>query len=309
VETLAEVVLDRAGVVVANDGARSSFSVVSGNDLLALDADLNELHRWPLGSAGPGRHASWPDRGLALISSPDAVRLLGAAGQTTWAYSHAAWPDFQSGCAWFDATGEPHAVIPAASDGQCLVIRFNLDSGAVLATEAIEAAPAGIQPVHQLDGWVGLSVGEGQDAARAWWVRSATSPGGASRIEVRDAGWDDCVLSDVDGPVIITTPHRGGALAVRSLSDLEILASASPPGDDEFWDLDACFAGNGVLVGKLLGVSERLVAIDLNGEVHDLAQQEEGWLIPAAGYTWLAATGTSIRRCRLALSYQEQYKW
>jgi hypothetical protein len=49
VETLAAVALDQVGMVVANDSARSSLSAVSGGDLLALDADLNELRRWPLG--------------------------------------------------------------------------------------------------------------------------------------------------------------------------------------------------------------------------------------------------------------------
>jgi len=48
VETLAEAVLDQVGMVVANDSARSSFSAVSGGDLLALDADLHVLHRWAL---------------------------------------------------------------------------------------------------------------------------------------------------------------------------------------------------------------------------------------------------------------------
>jgi hypothetical protein len=321
VETLAETVLDRVRMVVANNSARSSFSVVSGGDLLALDADLNVLHRWKwpagsldrgLGRAGLGWHASLPSRGLALISGPDAVWLLGEAGQTIWAYSHTAWQgNFESGCTWFDAAGEPYAVIPAASYDHCLVIRFDLESGAPLAEVAIDAAPAGIHPVHHPDGWVGLSEGEGQDAARAWWVRSATSPGGPCRIEVRDAGWDDWVVSDVhpSGMAIITTPHSGRALAVRSFSDLEVLLSADPPGDDEFWADTACFAGEGVIVGKLEGASERLVAIDLNGETHDLAQQEEGWLIPGANYTWLAATGRTIRRCRLALSYQQQYEW
>jgi hypothetical protein len=312
VETLAEVALDQVGMVVANDSARSSFSVVSGGELLALDADLNVLHRWPLGLARRGWHASSPSRGLALISGPDDIRLLGGAGQTIWVYPHTAWSGaFESGCTWFDAAGEPYAVIPAASYDHCLVTRFDLDSGTPLGEVAIRAAPAGIEPVHHPDGWVGLSEGEGQDAARTWWVRSLTSPGGPSQIEVRDAGWDHWVLSDVDhsGGVIITTPHRCRPLAVRSFPSLEVLLSVEPPGDDEFWDYTACFAGEGLIVGKLIGPGERLIAIDLNGEVHDLAEQEQGWLIPAGGNTWLSATRTTVRRRRLALSYQQQYDW
>ena len=38
-------------MVIANDTARSTLSVASGGNLLALDADLNVLHRWPLGPA------------------------------------------------------------------------------------------------------------------------------------------------------------------------------------------------------------------------------------------------------------------
>ena len=55
----------------------------------------------------------------------------------------------------------------------------------------IEGAPAGIEPIYHPDGWVGLSEGEGQDATRAWWVRSAGQSPGQIRIEVLDAGWDD----------------------------------------------------------------------------------------------------------------------
>jgi hypothetical protein len=59
VETLAAVTLDQVGIVVTNDSARSSFSVVSGGELLALGADLNVLHRWPLGLAKRGRQVSF----------------------------------------------------------------------------------------------------------------------------------------------------------------------------------------------------------------------------------------------------------
>jgi putative transposase of IS4/5 family DUF4096 len=128
----------------------------------------------------------------------------------------------EAGCTWFGAAGEPYAVIPAATYDHCLVPRFDLESGAPLGEVAIRAAPAGIEPVHHPGGWVGLSEGEGQDAARAWWVRSAASPAGPSRIEVRDAGWDHWVLSDVDhsGGIIITTPH-GDRLKRHGLSDAE----------------------------------------------------------------------------------------
>lgn len=311
IETVSSVALDQVDIVVASDPARSSFSVGAGDVLLALDQDLNVLGRWPLGSAGQGCHASSPGRGLALISGRSEVRLLGGAGQTIWVYPHTAWSGaFESGCTWFDSAGQPHAVILAPSCDHCLVIRFDLASGAPLAAAPIEAVPAGIIPVHHPDGWVGLSEGEGQDAARAWWVRSAAPPGGPARIELIDAGWDDWVLSDVhqSGQTIVTTPHRAGPLAVRSFPGLEILLLVDPPikEDPSFWDFTACFAGDGLIVNKLAGHGERLVAINLNGEVRDLDEREPGWLIPAAHSTWLAATPTTIRCCRLT---RQQALW
>jgi hypothetical protein len=311
IETVSSVVLDQVGIVVANDSARSSFTVGSGEVLLALDQDLNVLGRWPLGRGERGWHASLPGRGLALVSGRSEVRLLAEGGQTIWAYPHTAWSgDFESGCTWFDSAGEPYAVIPAPSYDQCLVIRFDLASGMPLAEVPVQAAPAGITPVHHPDGWVGLSEGEGQDAARTWWVRSTHAPGRPAGIELIDAGWDDWVLSDVhqSGRAIVTTPHRAGPLVVRSFPGLEILLSADPPEAEDhcFWDFTACFAGDSLIVNKLIGHDERLVTIDLNGEVQDLEEQEPGWLIPAAHSTWLAATRTTIRRCRLT---QQQALW
>jgi hypothetical protein len=311
VETVAAVTLGQVGMVVANDSARSSFSIVSGGDLLALDADLSVLHRWPLGAAKRGWHSSSPGRGLALISGPDDVRLLGDTGQTIWACPHVPWPGaLESGCTWFDTAGDPYAVIPAASYDHGLVIRFDVESGTPLGEAMISAVSAGIRPVHGPWDWVGLSEEEGQDAARVWWVRSATSPGELSRIEVLDAGWDHWVLSDADpsSGAIITAPDGNGPLLVRSFPTSEVLFSIDPPGDGEFWDRAACFASEGLIVGKLIP-SERLVAIDLNGEVHDLAEREQGRLIPAAGNTWLSATGTTIQCHRFTLSYQQQYEW
>jgi hypothetical protein len=312
IETLSSVALDQIGMVVANDSARSSFTAVAGEVLLALDQDLNILGRWPLGSAGRGWHASSPGRGLALISGPSEVRLLGETGRTLWVYPHTAWAGaFESGCTWFDSAGQPHAVIPAPSCHGGLVVRFDLETGASLAeVPIVQAAPAGINPVHHPDGWVGLSEGEGQDAAHSWWVRSATSPGGPAGIEVIDAGWDDWVLSDVhhSGRTIVTTPHRGGPLTVRSFPSLEILLSVRPPSAEDHcgWDFIACFAGDGLIINKLIGHDERLAAIDLNGEVHDLDELEEGWLVPAAYGTWLTVGRTAIRRCKLT---QQEELW
>jgi hypothetical protein len=119
---------------------------------------------------------------------------------------------------WFHQPGESRAVIPAESYDRCLVIRLDLDSGRLLAEAPIDAAPAGISPIHHPDGWVGLPEREGQDATQAWWIRSVGQPPGQVRIEVLKVGWDDRVLSDVDpsGSKVITTPHGAAPLLVRS---------------------------------------------------------------------------------------------
>jgi hypothetical protein len=118
----------------------------------------------------------------------------------------------------------------------------------VLAEAPIAAAPAGIDPVHHPDGWVGLSEGEGQDAVKAWWVRSREDSSGAAALDVLDAGWDDWVLADTDpaGTRIITLPHDTGPLLVRSFPSLDVIQSFDLP-EDHGWGFGACFAGDLIL--------------------------------------------------------------
>lgn len=299
-ERLGEIALDDLGIVVANDSARSSFTVAAGSRLLALDPELNVLDEWPADPIGRGWHATSPGHGLALVSGPDHVRLLDQGGRVRWRFQHAPWSGaFESGCTWFDVAGQPCAVVPHESYARCLVICLDLASGQIRAQASIEAAPAGINPIHHPDGWVGLSEGEGQDAAHAWWIRSASRGPGKTQLEVLAGGWDDWVLSDVDasGTKIITTPHSSGPLRVWSFPGLEILRSVDPP-EQSHWDFTACLSGD-VIVNKALGERERLVAIDEDGVLHHLADQEDGWLIPAASGTWLTATRRTISRWRL----------
>jgi len=227
-ETLTEIALDGSVAVLgANDAARSSFTIRAGDSLVALSADLVVLGQWPVDPQHRGNHATHPDLGLALISGADQVSLLDGTGRARWRYPHPPWDwkrGFRSGCTWFDRAGQSYAVVPAASYDHCLVVCLDLHSGRPLAETPIRAKPEGIIPLHHPDGWVGLSEGEGQDAARSWWVRSTAEPSGQRFIEVIDAGWGDWVLSDVDptGSLIITTPHLGGPLLVRSFPSLEM---------------------------------------------------------------------------------------
>ena len=192
-ETPAEIAFDgKVRSLGANDAARSSFTAHVGNSLIALSADLDVLGRWPV-DAPPrhrGRHAICLDRGLALISGPGDVRLADGTGRVRWSYPHLPWKGaFESGCTWFDAAGQPYAVVPDAAYRDCLVVRFILDSGQPLALRPIRAQPAGIEVIHHPDGWVGLSEGEGQDAVKAWWVRSDSQSSGEISIEVLYGGW------------------------------------------------------------------------------------------------------------------------
>jgi hypothetical protein len=298
VQVLGEASLGDVRVVTSNDSARSSFTVLSGDRLLALDAGLNVLAEWPAGSQHRADHATDPARGLALISAAGEVRLVDRAGRALWRHEHEPWSgDFERGCAWFDHAGDPYAVVlpPDDYDG-CMVRRFDLASGKVLAEAPIEAAPAGIHPVHQAGGWTGLSEGEGQDAARAWWVRPRP---GTPEFDLIDAGWDEYILADADpgGTRILTLPHGStGPLLVRAFPALDIIGSFDPP-DGCDWDFSACFAGE-LLIAPVTGGAApgRLVAIDCSA-THDLGESG-GWLVPAADSTWLTVTPTTIRRCR-----------
>lgn len=313
-ETLAEITLDQVSVLGANDGLRSSFTALAGDSLIALDPDLNVLGRWRADRQRRGHHATCPGRGLALISDLDEVRLLDHAGRVCWRHPHPPWNPqsaFESGCAWFDEHGQPHAVVPSASYDHCLVLRLELGSGQPMAQARIEARPAGIVPVHHPDGWVGLSEGEGQDAARTWWVRSARQSGGQVSLEVLDAGWPDQILTDVDPPgaQVITTPHGcflSTALVVRSFPGLEIVRSVEPP-PGEHWDCTAFFAGD-MIVNALTGPGDgqrRFVAVNPRGKIADLNEDQDATLHPAADGTWLTAIRTTIRRRRMVRTDEE----
>jgi hypothetical protein len=112
--------------LVANDAAKSSFSVRAGDSLIALSPDLDVLGRWPVDPKLYGHHATRPDEGLALISGWDEVRLVDQTGQARWRYPHPPWRwTLESGCTWFDRDGEPYAVIPAEAHDHCLVVRLS----------------------------------------------------------------------------------------------------------------------------------------------------------------------------------------
>jgi len=166
-------------------------SVVDQICLLRGDS-LEITHRWRHPALERGWHGAWPHGPLALVSGSEAVTLLEADGIVRWATPHTPWSGArESGCAWFDGDGRAFAVVPDPNGQGCLVVHLDLDSGRVLAQRPVGGEPAGITPVPQ-GSWMGLSEGEGQDAARTWWVRLDDS----GQLQVRDAGWNDTILTE-----------------------------------------------------------------------------------------------------------------
>ncbi|HVF14246.1 MAG TPA: hypothetical protein VM942_06570 [Acidimicrobiales bacterium] len=292
--------VERIAGVVANDARRTTFTVRTGSSLFALSGDdLSVLAAWSVDPRSRGLHATWPSKGFALESGPDSVVLRHQRGPA-WSAVHPPWDgDFESGCTWFDAAGRPLAVVPSDDYDGCLVVALSRAHGRVVAEATIATAPAGIVPVHHRDGWVGLSVGEGQDAARVWWVRLGTDPARPA-LEVIDAGWDDAVLADVhpSGSLVVTAPHNTGPLMIRTFPDLQTVQRVAAPTAGTFWDLTACFAGK-QLVARLSGEPQATVAVLGDGKLEPL-DVGDGWLVPAAGRTWLTVEPGRIRRWRLA---------
>ena len=69
-EILAEIELDQVRSVVANDGARSSFTVSSADSVLTLDRNLTVTGRWPAGDWAPDSTPPCPIGNLAVHPHP-----------------------------------------------------------------------------------------------------------------------------------------------------------------------------------------------------------------------------------------------
>jgi hypothetical protein len=283
----------------ANDARRSTFTVESNDRLLAVSGDdLATIAEWPLaaidGAIGRG-HGTSPGRGLALVCGRDRVWLLRVDGTVVWSVGHQTWDgDFESGCAWFDDAGRPIVVMPSPEYDGCLIAWLDDATGQVRDQAFIEAAPAGIDALFHPDGWVGLSEGEGQDATHAWWVRVHEG-----RIGLIGALWNDEVLVDVDptGERIITTPHYGGPLTVRSFPRL---ASVREVDWEETLGYEACFAGEHIVARTRGDVA--FVTIDPAGAVEplELPLDSYAWLmVPAADGSFVTVDGGSIQRWAL----------
>ena len=282
------------------DADRSSLAVTDRErGLYLLGAyRLEILHRWQLDAEAIGTHAIRATERVALISESDAVVLMDADGRELWRHRHAAWKHggFERGCAWFDDEGTPFAVVPASDYSCSEIVALSARDGAPTHRTKIATEPAGLHAIHQRDGWVGLSVGEGQDGVYAWWSRLH-----AGQLEVIEGGWEDEVLFDADaaGTQIITTPHvhAAGAIRVRSFPGLDVLREIQPlPAYD--WDFYACFAGAWIVARAHDEDDEILVAIDPDDQLTILTRTEDP-ICPGPGGSWISTSSSGIERWHL----------
>ena len=284
------------------DGDRSCLAVTDRDrGLYLLGADrLEVLHRWTLGAEAVGSHAVRVTERVALISESEAVVLLDADGRPVWRHRHPAWKqgDFETGCAWFDDEGTPFAVVPASDYSGCELVALAPRDGSPITRASISTAPAGVDAIHQRAGWVGLSVGEGQDGAYAWWARLH-----AGQLELLHGGWADEVLfdSDLAGTRILTTPHATGAdaIKVRSFPRLEVLREVEPP-PGYWWDFSACFIGTWIVARAHNpdDDDEVLVAIDPDNRIFMLTRTEDP-ICPGPAESWISTGSDGIARWRL----------
>jgi hypothetical protein len=294
--------LSQAGIlcVVANEADRRSFGVMtSGSFLLVSGDDLSVVHEWEVSGKPPHRLDGWGSHGArmgvshtALLSTPDAVRLLAADGTVRWSFAHTSWAGIGTGCAWFDASGTPFAVVPAGDGTACRIVELDLATGAELAERRVEPNdPAGMTPLLQPMGWVGVAESEGENASRVWWVRG-TGPA----LDVLSAPWDDEILNDVDasGSRILTTALDTGRIRARSFPSLEPMRVIDVEG--EGFILGACFARTGIVAHLYYrGVT---VAIDDEDRIQEL-EVDDGGVVPAAAGSWLSVRKDTVRRWSL----------
>jgi len=286
---------DRIELVVANEAERGTLCVKAGDSLMLLSGDdLSLIHEWRVGAEpslltdGWGAHGASGAGPVALLSTPAAVRLHDSDGSIRWSFVHPSWVGIGTGCAWFGPNDQPYAVVPSGDGAVCRIVALDLATGAELADHRIEPYdPAGMTPLHQPEGWVGVAESEGENASRAWWVRPSESG-----IEVLSAPWDDEHLSDVDasGELILTTALYRGPVRLRSFPSLDLQREIRVK--DEDFVFGACFV-HPYIVAHLYNRAVT-VAIDEEDRVEEL-EVDDGWIVPAAAGSWVSVRQDTLR--------------
>ncbi|HVF05571.1 MAG TPA: hypothetical protein VNA20_12085 [Frankiaceae bacterium] len=218
------------------------WTVERGPELLVVDARLDVLAAFALGDARDWRgiHAVSPDLAVAVLSLPDRVRAVDRRNRALWEFPHPPWGD-NSGSAGIAADGvvwvtAPVLPPPRGAHAPEWWLTLDLGTGRLLGESPTATDAAGSEHLIHPDGRrVGLSVGEGQDAARIFWGEYD-----GTRATVRQAAGDDRVLIDIspDGRHYLTTPHgTNPGIALHDMETDELVARLdgwSLFGDNDF---------------------------------------------------------------------------
>lgn len=257
--------------------------VHAGDEIVLLDDELNVLGDWPLPPGVVGIADADPITDT-IIFDHDASIVLQVHGEERWRLPHTGWGgDFEGAGAWL-RHGHAFAIIPDDQHEACELVRLNVADGTITGLAVLDAAPSGIELVPYPDGWLGIGLGEGQDAARAWFLKTD-----AEELTLQEAPWDDRILTDVhsSGRWILTTPQTGpGPLQVLSWPELEPVWDVQvPPIDDSYWLESAVFVGDDLVAAFVPGDRE-------DGECLRIPPNEP--IVKVAGEVWPAPGGTDF---------------
>ncbi|MDO5286943.1 MAG: hypothetical protein Q4G45_09025 [Actinomycetia bacterium] len=268
--------------------------VHAGNQLLLLDSNPHILASWPLPDDVVGIADADPMTDTVIFGHSAAV-VLQQHGEEVWRLPHAEWGgDFESAGAWL-RSGHAWTIVPDDLHEKCELVRLRPLTGEVTGVAEIDAAPSGIELVPFPDGWLGIGLGEGQDAARAWFLKTDED-----ELTLREAPWDDRILSDVhaSGRWIVTTPQTGdGPIQVLSWPDLEPVWEITVPAIPEScWLESAVFVGDDLVAAFVPGDREEGECLRI--PPHDPITKVAGEIWPAPGGTdyWLEYDGTRLTR-------------
>ncbi|MDI9903189.1 hypothetical protein QM716_25360 [Rhodococcus sp. IEGM 1409] len=165
------------------------------------------------------------------VSLRDRAQLRSPNGSIVWEFRHDGWPEWGTGSAYWDSATETFAFTQpgADSDRWCLV-----REGIVVETVELTGLTAGGSHVSRSrSGYLGLSMGAGQDGCAVYWVdpsRLGEQPNPLVYEEevVLDVGHDNS---------IVTLTHEMNIMRVRSAVASEPISISSDEIDsslDEF---------------------------------------------------------------------------
>ncbi len=266
--------------------------VHAGDELVLLDDELQVLGSWTLPEGVTGIADADPMTDTVIFDHDSAI-VLQQHGEEVWRLPHTGWGgDFEGAGAWL-RDGHAFAIIPDDAHESCELIRMSIADGSVTGLHVIDAAPSGIELVPFTDGWLGIGVGEGQDAARSWFLQTD-----ADELTVREAPWDDRILTDVhpSGRWLLTTPHSGdGPLQVLTWPGLEpVWDVAVPPIPDSTWLESAVFVGDDLVAAFVPGDREDGECLRIPPDQPITKVAGESWPAPGGVDFWLEYDGGQL---------------